>query len=193
MTTVHKMLFIIAILFQFVVQSQQWDCYYNESYNENAIFIQSGDVGLTLYKTISSFQIYVMQNGSYAIYNKSLESKCSLTFDDDFKINGQNLTVVELEGNIVLPTFLEMFFATHELYPAVIEPIELCFDFSAERLSLKISTGLLALMLILTNLKDIQKIYTMMMKQQSPSMVESTFSDNFISWRGLSNIPESAV
>ena len=188
------MIFIICILFQFVVLSQQWDCYYNESYDENAIFIQSGNVGLTIYKTISSFQIYVMQNESYAIYNKSLESQFFLSFDRDFKINNQNLTAVEFEGKIVLPSFLKMFLATQKSSSAMIEPIEACFDFSAERISLKIITGMLVFILGLTNLKNLQEAY-MLVKQKSPEVnaVKSTFSDRFMSWSSLANIPETEV
>ena len=186
---------MIFIFLQLFLLSQQCDFNYSEAYDENFIFIQSESVGITLFKGAASFQIYVMQNESYAIYNTSLGSIFHLSFDNDFKINDKNLTAIEGKGNILLPSFLKMFFANHELCTSVVEPtnvepIELCFDFTAERISLKVITGILTFMLFLTNYKDIQKKYR---NNSFKTPNRKTFSDKFISWRKLSTIPETSV
>ena len=181
------MFLIIAQLF---VLSNQFDFNYTDNYDKNLIFIQSESVGITIFKGHSSFQIYAMQNKSYVVYNSSLESQFHLTYDDTFKINNKSPMAIESRGNIVIPSFLKMFLANQEPCSSFVEPIEICFEFTEERLVLKAATSILGFMLILTNLKDIQKAY-MSIKQQR--LEESTLSDNNISWRRLFSSPETTV
>ena len=83
-----------------------------------------------------------------------------------------------------------MFLANQEPGSLAVEPIEICFEFTEERLVLKVATSILSFMLILTNLKDIQKAY-MNIKQQR--LEGSTLSDSNISWRRLFSNPETTV
>ena len=177
---------MILIIAQLFVLSQQFDFNYTDNYDENLIFIQSESVGITIFKGASSFQIYAIQNKSYTVYNLSLESEFHLTYDDTFIINDKSPIAIESKGNIVLPSFLKMFLANHEPCSSVVEPVEACFEFTEERLGLKVVTSILGFMLILTNFKDIQKAYNRNIKQQS--LEQPTFCDNFISWRSLSTI-----
>ena len=185
------MIFIVVQLFAL---SQQCDFNYNESYDKNLIFIQSGDVGITIFKAEASFQIYVMQNKSYAIYNTSLDSRFHLTFGNDFKINNKNLTAIEVKGNIVLPPFLRMFLANSESCTSIVEPIEVCFDFANERISLKVISGMLGLVLILTNFKDVQKAYINTRNKYPEMKVNKLSFQRMFSWNRLPTSPtETAV
>ena len=133
-----------------------------------------------------------MQNESYAVYNTSLASTVHLTFDVDFKINGKNLTAIDTKGKIVLPDFLKMFLANPESDLSVVEPIEMCFDFTTERNILKVIASVLGFMVLATNFKAGQKTYRSI-SQNSPNitMSKSTFSDKFISWRRLPTVSEN--
>ena len=181
---------MFLLIAQMFVLSDQLDFNCTDTYNKNLILIQSESVGITIFKGDSSFQIYAMQNKSYVVYNSSLESEFHLTYDDTFKINNKPPMVIESKGNIVLPSFLKMFLANQEPYSSVVEPIEICFEFTEERFVLKAATTILGFMLILTNLKDIQKAY-MNIKQQR--LEGSTLSDNNISWRRLFSNPETTI
>ena len=171
---------MFLLIAQMFVLSDQLDNNYTDTYNKNLIFIQSESVAITIFKGDSSFQIYAMQNKSYVVYNSSLEPEFHLTYDDRFKINNKSPMAIESRGNIVLPSFLKMFLANQEPGSSFVEPIEICFEFTEERIVLKAATSILGFMLILTNLKDIQKAY-MNIKQQR--LEGSTLSDNNISWR----------
>jgi len=162
---IKKGVIMILIILQFFTLSQQ--CNYAESYDENLIFIQSENVGISLFKNTSSWCLYAMQNESYAVYKFStpLSSTFRLTFDDDFKINDNNLTVIDIKGKIVL--------ANCKSGLSAVEPIELCLDFATERIILKVITPVLGLLLFVTNFK-------------------STFS-NFISRRKLDTHPSPLI
>ena len=163
---------------------------FDECFEENLIFIQSENVGITLFKSASGFQLYAMQNESYAVYNTSLESIFHLTYDDDFKINGKELIAIDSEGTIALPDFLKMLLANSELDLSVVESIELCIDFTTERNILKVMTAVLSFMLFVTNFKDGQRAYRRVSKNVFTKS-KSTFSDRFISWRELPTVLES--
>ena len=183
---------MILILAQLFVLSQQFDFNYTDNYDNNSIFIQSGSMGITIFKGASSFQIYAMQNKSYVVYNSSLESEFHLSYDETFKINDKAPKAIESKGIIVLPSFLKMFLTSHEPCLPVVEPIEICFDFTTERNILKVIAAVLGFMVLVTNFKDAQKAYRSI-SQNAPNitMSKSTFSDKFISWRRLPTVPEN--
>ena len=185
---------MFLIIIQLFTLTQACDFNYGENFDKNVIFIQSESVGITLFKGESSFQIYIMQNESYAIYNTSLEPRFDLTFDGNFKVNDKPLTAVEGNGSIVLPYFLKMFFDIPEPCTSIVEPIEVCYDFGVERTSLKVILSFLAFMLVITNFKDVQNVYKNIKKRNHDSnMRSSSFSDKFISWRRLPSISETNV
>ena len=191
MTTNYMLkLKMILIITQLFVLSQQFDFNYTDNYDDNLILIQSESVGITIFKGASSFQLYAMQNKSYAIYNSSLESEFHLTYDDAFKINNKAPKTIESKGSIVLPPFLKMFLANHEPCLSPVEPIEVCLDFATERLSLKVIAGILGLVLIFTNFKDVRKAY-INTKHNYPEMKINTLPfQKLFSWNKL---PTSAA
>ena len=88
------------------------------------------------------------------------------------------------------PPFLKMFLANHEPCLSPVEPIEVCLDFATERLSLKVIAGILGLVLIFTNFKDVRKAY-INTKHNYPEMKINTLPfQKLFSWNKL---PTSAA
>ena len=134
---------------------------YNEVYDENMLYIQSGSMGLTIFQAESDYQIYVMEGKNFSIYSTPIKPDFHLTYENGFKVNSQQIDFVNGTGTVTLTPLLRKFFRPtyNTSIKEQIEPFQFCLDFSTERLSLKIVVGLLSFLIVITNVKSTEQIY----------------------------------
>ena len=170
-------MFILLILFVELSDSYQCD-YYNETYNENMILLQGGSVGITIFQAETDYHIYVMEGENYAIYSVPIEQDFRFSYDKGFMVNNKDANLVEgEEGNITLTPLLEKFLGP--IKGCEIEPFRICYDFSTERLSLKIVVGVLLLLVVISNGRSIGTTF----EKVGNDLLRSKFARG-LSWTG---------
>lgn len=149
------------MLFLLFLLSSTQQCKYNEVYDENMLFIQTGAITLTIFQAESDYHIYAMEGNNFSVYSTPIEPDFHLTYENGFKVNSREVNFVNGTGTITLTPFLRKFLRpTHNTsIKDRIEPMKFCLDFSTERLSLKIVVGLLSFLIVITNVKSTQQNY----------------------------------
>ena len=135
----------LSLFFVLVASSQQCDV------DTESILINSGNSTITIMKNESSYLIYYMKSGvneAALTYSTPLEQDFYLTYDTDFKVNFRNVTRVGI-GQVELSPILQTFLRPINSYSE--ESFQTCFDFSNERISLKITVGILLILCLVSN------------------------------------------
>ena len=119
------------------------------------ILINSGNTTITISRNESVYFIYIENGNNESIYSTPIESILSLTYDKEFKVNSKKLTRIDQlfnqSGNEVKMSVMLQKFLKPINTSTPIVPIQICFDFAAERLVTKIVIGILAILLLISN------------------------------------------
>ena len=119
-----------------------------DDFSEKEIFIQNGHFGLYLYQAEESYHVFLIDSGdggeNNSIFSYPIGSELHLTYNEGFAINGHMVNLTS-SGIVIPPPLLQ-----HFLAPSTInrDAFQVCYDFSTERLSLKIVLGVLALVVV---------------------------------------------
>lgn len=134
-----------CILLFFFALSQQCDL----SDEKNIQIISEGTV-ITIEQNETEILVYYMSKERFSIFsapNDANDAELVLSYENGFQINFRNVTLVAGDGNVTLSPILQNFLKPMNRS----ELLQLCLDFSLERLILKIFVGLLSLLVILSN------------------------------------------
>ena len=140
-TLLVNMLF--PILLFLIASSQQCDLLSIE----NSIQISSGGVVITIEENENDYLIHYMTNETVSFFSSPFDAKLDLTYTDRFQVNLKNVSLIAGDGNVTLSPILQNFLKPINSS----ELLQACFDFSFERLILKICVGLLSFLVILSN------------------------------------------
>ena len=119
-----------------------------DNFGEKEIFIQNGNFGLYLYQAEEEYHVFLIdsRDGSEnnSIFSYPIGSELHLTYNEGFAMNGHRVNLTST-GVVIPPPLLQ-----HFLAPSTInrEHLQVCYDFSTERISLKIVLGLFALVFV---------------------------------------------
>jgi len=114
---------------------------------EKSIQISSGGAVITIEQNETDYLIHYMTNETLSFFSSPFETKLDLTYVDGFQVNLKNVSLIAGDGNVTLSPILQNFLKPINSS----ELLQVCFDFSFERLILKICVGLLSGLVILSN------------------------------------------
>ena len=134
---------LIPTLLFLIVTSQQCDLLSVEK----SIQISSGGAVITIEQNETDYLIHYMTNETLSFFSSPFETKLDLTYVDGFQVNLKNVSLIAGDGNVTLSPILQNFLKPINSS----ELLQVCFDFSFERLILKICVGLLSGLVILSN------------------------------------------
>ena len=106
------------------------------NFTDREIFIQNGDFGLYLFQAEEDYHVYVSGGG---VGTCPITSELQLTYDGQLKINDHSVN-----ATAAIPPLLQLLL----LPPINREPLELCYNFTTERISLKVAVGILVLLFL---------------------------------------------
>jgi len=116
--------------------------------NKKELFIQSQSFGLYLYEADCDYHIYAAEGVNKTTYSYPIENEFHLTYNGEFVLNNRKPNIVNKTGVLSPPNLIK------ELLRPInssIEPFQVCYDFSTERLSLKVVAGILGLLVLVSN------------------------------------------
>ena len=106
------------------------------NFTDREIFIQNGDFGLYLFQAEEDYHVYVSGGG---VGTCPITSELQLTYDGQLKINDHSVN-----ATAAIPPLLQLLL----LPPINREPLELCYNFTTERISLKVAIGIIGLLFL---------------------------------------------
>ena len=130
------------LIFLFVI-SQQCDLLTVEE----SIQISSGGAIITIEQSVSDYLIHYMTKENSSVFSAPISTELDLTYQNGFQINFRNVTLIAGNGNVTLSSILQNFFKPINS-PELLQDF---FEFSLERLILKIFVGGLSFLVILSN------------------------------------------
>ena len=107
-----------------------------DNFTDREIFIQNGDFGLYLFQAEEDYQVWV-SGGNVSSY--PIESGLQLTYDEELKINNHIV-------NASIPPLLQLLLTPMSINS--MEEVQLCYNFTTERITLKVVIGVLGLLFL---------------------------------------------
>jgi len=109
---------------------------------------QDGEFKLVVYNKNGVYRVYTSMDTNYAYYDYPIEDECWLTYDGNYTINNHSVNLIKSRGIVTPPPQVINMFAQ----PAInIEALQVCYDFTTERTSLKIAIGVLTLIFLVSH------------------------------------------
>ena len=104
------------------------------------------DTGFSLYLASQNgkYMIYTQEGQNHSIYKYPIEPLLNFSYDGNYTINNHPVNRTSHYGRVTPPLWLQRWL----LKPINTKPLQVCYDFSTERLSLKILVGLLTLVFV---------------------------------------------
>ena len=96
---------------------------------------------------MSDYLIHYMTKENSPVFSAPISTELDLTYQNGFQINFRNVTLIAGDGNVTLSPILQNFLKPINS-PMLLQD---CFQFSLERLILKIFVGGLSFLVILSN------------------------------------------
>ena len=117
------------------------------------------DVGFSLFMSNQNgkYIVYSIEGNNHSLYSYPIEPVLDFSYDGNYTINNRSVNRTSYHGIVTPPPWLQKWF----LEPINSKPVELCYDFSTERLSLKIVVGLLALVFVASHGTKILTVKTL--------------------------------
>ena len=110
---------------------------------------QDGDFKLFVYVKNGVYRVYTSMNNNYSYYDYPIEQEFRLTYDGNYTINNHSVNLINSRGVVTPPAqVLSMFVDKMSINTEV---LQLCYDFTTERISLKIAIGVLALIFLVSH------------------------------------------
>ena len=106
------------------------------------------DVGFSLYLSNKNgrYVVHTLEGVNYSTYSYPIEAVWNFSYDGNYTINNRTVNRTSHYGIVTPPLWLQKWFL--KPLPINSEQYQVCYDFSTERLSLKIVLGLLALVFV---------------------------------------------
>lgn len=156
---------MLEMFLLFLVASVHCECgNMQTNFSENEVFIQNGNFGMYLLQSEGFYQIYVMDTGvggvNDTMYSYPIESELHLTYSGDFTINGNVPNVTSRNGMTIPPLLLQKLLSPYiiSINSPVEEEVQLCYEFTSERTSLKAAVALLVLLFLASHVTKISAI-----------------------------------
>ena len=105
-----------------------------------------GDFGLWFYNKNGMYEVYTSMRENVTVYSYHLEPVENLLFDGNYTLNQQSVNIVQQKGTVTPPRWLQKLLTP--INTVVVEELELCYNFSTERISLKVVIGILGALLL---------------------------------------------
>ena len=128
--------------------------------SEASLLIQDGNFGMHVYSWKGEYTIHVQSRGNFTRYSYPIEATVHLAYDGDFTMNNHEVNIVNKSGTITPPILVQQLFSPSNdckcndsctINMAVPPPVQLCYNFSTERITLKAVASVLALLVLLSN------------------------------------------
>jgi len=105
-----------------------------------------GDFGLWLHNKNGMYEVYTSMRENATTYSYQLEPVENLVFDGNYTLNQQSVNIVQQKGTVTPPRWLQKLLSP--INTVAVEELELCYNFSTERISLKVVIGILGVLLL---------------------------------------------
>ena len=110
--------------------------------------ISQGTFRLYLYNYDGNYTIYITDGENVTRYIYPIESEVYLKYDGDFTLNNHSVNAVYKNGTVSIPHIIQTMFEQHAINTACVEPLQLCYDFTTERISLKAAVVILVILFL---------------------------------------------
>ena len=114
---------------------------------EKSIQISSDGAIITIEQNVSDYLIHYMTKENSSVFTAPISTELDLTYQNGLQINFRNVTLIAGDGNVTLSPILQNFLKPINS-PELMQD---CFEFSLERLILKIFVGGISFLVILSN------------------------------------------
>ena len=108
------------------------------------LMISEDDFTLFLYQLNGNYTIVTNQGNSSITYTYPIESEVQLGYDGNFTIN-HKVNIVQQNGTITPPEMIQNILGQRINR---VEPAQVCYDFTTERIGLKVVLAVIALLFI---------------------------------------------
>ena len=92
------------------------------------------------------YEVYTPMRENATTYSYQLEPVENLVFDGNYTLNQQSVNIVQQKGTVTPPRWLQKLLSP--INTVAVEELELCYNFSTERISLKVVIGILGVLLL---------------------------------------------
>ena len=125
----------------------------------SSLLINEGNFYFKLFKFNQSYNIIVREEGNITRYSYPIGR--GLTYNGhDFSINNNKVNIISQIGNVTVPhLFRQILNKTNNIS---VEPFEVCYDFTTERISLKVAVGVLGILVFLCNISKISTLIVLL-------------------------------
>ena len=165
------------MLFFILISVHAHNEHFVEAMGKRELFIQSDSFGLYLFEAECDYHIYAAEGGNKTTYSYPIENDFHLTYNGEFVVNNHSPNIINQTGTLTPPILVKELLRPIN---SLMEPIQVCYDFTTERLSLKVTVGILGLLVLLSNGTKIGTL----IEKISPDLPQSSFARWFSRPRG---------
>ena len=120
--------------------------------SEEDLFINSGTFALYLHQTDFDYHILVTDGKNKSTYSYPIQSELALAYNGEFTLNNQLPNIIDKVGIIKPPCLIKQLLTPIKRQPELPEQaLQMCYEFTTERTSLKVVIGILALLFLASN------------------------------------------
>ena len=116
---------------------------------QTLVSIAIQDAGFTLYLSHQNgmYKVYTTEGrDNYSLYHYPTEMITDISYNGNYTLNSHSVNLVGYSGTVTPPPWLQKWLSP--IHPINTEELQVCYDFSSERLSLKIVVGLISLLFL---------------------------------------------
>ena len=113
------------------------------------IVILEGDFRLNLYNDRSNYTIHITDGGNITRYSYPVETDVDLKYDGNFTLNNHPVYITYQNGTVTPPRIIQVMFKEQAIYSK--ESLQVCYDFTKERTSLKVTVAVLVVLFLLSH------------------------------------------
>ena len=181
-------MFFIGVDSQFLTNFSIYTIDFHPGHEEYLLF-QSRNTTIYLAEAKGWYNLFIADGENYEIYISKIQSELRFSYDKTFKVNEVPMKLAVSQGTVNLDDeFTEFFLAPIKAisatnYAPKIDQLQVCYNFSTERFSLKIALGLVCFLVLISNHG--------LIKSTIEPILQSGVSRR-ISWRG-SFLPRGKV
>ena len=149
-------LFFVGVESQFLTNFSVYTIDFHPGHKEYLLF-QSKNTTIYLTEDKGWYNLFVADGENHEIYVSEIQSKLRFSYDKTFRVNEESMKLVVSQGKVNLDDdFTEVFLAPIKAISATnsapeIDQLQVCYNFSTERLSLKIALGLVCFVVLISN------------------------------------------
>lgn len=149
-------LFLVGVDSQFLTNFSTYNIDFQPGHKEYLSF-QGENATIYLCEDNGWYNLFVVDGENHEIYTSKIQPTLRFSYDGIFRINEEPMIMMVSHGKVNLDIeFKEIFLAPIKAISATnskkeIDQLQVCYDFSTERLSLKIVLGLVCFVAVISN------------------------------------------